>query len=183
MAKFQAMLGVVVTIILAAVGFSGYAEGSHVMTWFGIELNQTGFFVLIAVFCVIDFFALRRAFGQGAAGTPDAAPRLPDMTDVPRLTQPCQVVIERQWTPIGAAMGVQVYLNGVDQGVLKNGKQLALTTEYAENTLRVHYSADGTEKELAFSALAGGPVRVRLKYVGAVLTLVEGAADKALASD
>lgn len=182
MAKFQAILGGVVTVILAAVGLSGYAEGSHVMTWFGIELNQTGFLILIAVFAVIDFFALRRAFGQSGAGTPDAGIKQPDMTDVPRLARPCRVTVERQRTMIGAAMGVQVYLNGVDQGVLKNGKQLTFATEYEQNTLRVHYSADGVEKELAFTGISGGQVQVRLKYVGAVLTLVDDAMSGAQAS-
>ena len=36
MKKTYAILGIIVTIIIAIIGFSGYSDGSHYMTWFGI---------------------------------------------------------------------------------------------------------------------------------------------------
>ena len=61
--KLRAILGVIFTIIIAVIGISTYSSHDGVMTWFGIELSEPVFYILIAVFAVFDVIAVKNAFG------------------------------------------------------------------------------------------------------------------------
>ena len=177
MKKTTAILGCIAIVLIAVVGFSTYSGHSGTMTWFGIELSPVAFCILIAVFAVLDFFNVKSAFGaekklqeaQEAAQTRAGARAA---SSAP-LGTPCEVEITRKSSMVGAAMGVDVYLNGENQGVLKNGQTVRMRTSLAENELSIHYRADGTSKTVEFSAPEGGRVCYELKYTGAVLTRVQ----------
>ena len=63
MAKTRAILGIIVTVLIAIVGFSTYSGGNGYMTWFGIKLSSGAFMALVAAFVVFDVFAVKNAFG------------------------------------------------------------------------------------------------------------------------
>ena len=73
---------------------------------------------------------------------------------------------------VGCAMGVQVYLNGEYQDVVKNGKSVHMQTNLKFNELSVHYNADNAARSIEFEARSGGNVEIELKYTGAKLTVV-----------
>jgi len=174
MRKFWAVLGVAVTVVIAVVGFSGYASGEYSMAWLGIELSQGGFFVLVLAFAVFDIFALKGAFGAEKAVEKMREEALERTRDAERLDDPCKVYLTRFSAAVGAAMGVRVFLNGVEQPVLKSGKTIEMTTELVKNELMVRYNADNVTRSIQFDAKPGGSVRITLKYAGAVLKLQEG---------
>lgn len=174
MKKTYAILGLIVTIIIAVIGFSGYSDGSRYMTWFGIELSQTGFLVLVLAFAVFDIFSLKSAFGADKAAEKQQSEALDKAKDAAPLTgEPCEVALTRLPSALGCAMGVRVYLNGQEQEVLKNGQTVRMTTPLAENGLTVRYNADGVSRSINFTAEPGGHVRITLKYTGAVLTIAD----------
>lgn len=174
MKKTWAILGCVVTVILAVVGFSTYADNSGYMTWFGIRLSQTAFTILILAFAVLDFFNVKSAFGakkKEEQAQEEMQVRAAERSkNAESLSSPCEVEITRKSSMLGAAMGVDVYLNGVSEGVLKNGQTVCMRTTVSENELSLHYRADGTRRSVEFTAEAGGKVCYELKYTGAVLT-------------
>lgn len=53
----RAIIGIVITCIIAIVGLSTYDSGGY-MQWFGIELSSGAFIALIAAFIVYDIFAI-----------------------------------------------------------------------------------------------------------------------------
>jgi len=56
-----AVLGVIVTLVIAFIGITTYSSGYGYMTFFGIELSPGVFALLIAAFIVWDIFAIRGA--------------------------------------------------------------------------------------------------------------------------
>ena len=56
-----AILGIVITVILAIVGISTYSSGRGYMTFFGMELSPGGFAALIGAFLVWDIVAIVNA--------------------------------------------------------------------------------------------------------------------------
>ncbi len=56
-----AIFGIVITVILAFVGFSTYSSGRGYMTFFGIELSPGGFAALIGAFLVWDIVSIVNA--------------------------------------------------------------------------------------------------------------------------
>ena len=56
-----AILGIVITVILAIVGMSTYSSGRGYMTFFGMELSPGGFAALIGAFLVWDIVAIVNA--------------------------------------------------------------------------------------------------------------------------
>jgi hypothetical protein len=87
------------------------------------------------------------------------------------LEMPCNVSITRLPSMIGAAMGVDVFLNSAEMGILQNGKTLDFTTDNSFNELIVKYRADGSTNSVTFIAESGGSVRITLKYSGAILSV------------
>ncbi len=175
MKKFQAVLGTIITLGIGVVGLNVYQGGTHVMTWFGIRLNQVAFIGLFALFLVIDIFALKNAFGAQASFSVAERPETQALRDQPAMQSAGQISITRTKSMLGAAMGVRVFLNGVEQGVLKNGKTLTFPTYVEQNELLVHYDADHAERTAQFRVTPGGHAKLQLKYNGARLTLEEGA--------
>jgi hypothetical protein len=104
-----------------------------------------------------------------APGTKDGAPSAA-IKSAP-LETPCNVSITRLPSMLGAAMGVEVFLNGAEMGILQNGKTLDFTTDNSFNELTVKYRADGATNSVTFNAESGGSVRISLKYSGAVLSV------------
>lgn len=179
MRKFYAIIQAIATIFIAIVGFQGYSDGSHVMTWLGIRLSETGFMVLLLALVVFDIFSLKSAFGADKAAEKAQEESLNKAREATPLTgEPCEVTLTRLSSAIGSAMGVRVYLNGQEQEVLKNGKTVRMSTQLAENELTVRYNADGGSRSINFTAEPGGQVRITLKYTGAVLTIADERAEK-----
>lgn len=176
MRKAYAIFGCVATVIIAAVGLSGYSAGTRYITWFGIQLSQGGFIALLFGFAVLDFFAVKKAFGADMKVEEAQSAALARAKDAERLEgEPCRVTLTRLPSAIGSAMGVRVFLNGVEQETLRNGKTIVMQTGLAKNELQVLYNADGAGRTLQFDAEPGGSLRVTLKYTGAVLTLQDSA--------
>jgi len=169
MKKFQAILFTLVTVIIAIIGFSGYSDGSHYIEWFGIELSKNGFIILILVFAVIDFFTLKSAFGKDKFVEEMNDKALQTAPLASEMENPCTVYLTRTGNLIGAAMGVRVFLNAVEQQVLKNGSTVIMKTELTHNELTVRYNADDTVRSINFDATPGGNVYITLKYIGGKL--------------
>lgn len=172
MKKSQAIFSILFTIALAVLGFSGYSDGSRYITYLGIRLSQAMFTVLIGVFVVIDIFALKSAFGKDKAAEELQSEAQTKAYDAPRLEgAPCGISLTRLPGAIGAAMGVRVFLNGVEKELLKNGKTIQMQTYLAENELMVRYNADNATRTIAFQAKPGGQVRITLNYMKGVLAV------------
>ncbi len=90
---------------------------------------------------------------------------------VSEMELPCKVSLTRPGNLIGAAMGVRVFLNSVEQEVLKNGKTIIMHTGSVQNELTVRYNADDMVRSIQFEATSGGSVQIKLKYSGGVLTI------------
>jgi predicted RND superfamily exporter protein len=74
----RAILGIIITVIIAAVGFSTYDDGGY-MEWFGIELSFGVFIALICAFLLFDIYAVasavkRRREAEAAAQSAVAPP-------------------------------------------------------------------------------------------------------------
>jgi hypothetical protein len=89
-----------------------------------------------------------------------------------KMESPGTVLLTRTSNILGCAMGVRVFLNGVEQAVLKNGKTLVMQTEFLQNTLVV-ISANNVIKSIRFEAIPRGNVNITFKYVDAKLILEE----------
>lgn len=184
MRKFTAVLGIVVTLALAFIGFSGYSSGSYSMVFWGIELSRAGFLALILAFVAYDIFAIKGAFGKDKVVEKMSVASQEKAREAEKLEgAPCTVSLTRFSGAMGAAMGVRVFLNGVEQETLRNGRTVLMQTELARNELAVSYNADNTTRSITFDAKPGGNVRITLKYVGAVLTIQEDADKPTSAAD
>ena len=176
MAKTRAILGIIVTVLIAIVGFSTYSGGNGYMTWFGIKLSSGAFMALVAAFVVFDVFAVKNAFGaqkkEEQAQTAIKERIAEQNADAEKLDSPCNVTLTRLSSMVGCAMGVQVYLNGEYQDVVKNGKSVHMQTNLKFNELSVHYNADNAARSIEFEARPGGNVEIELTYTGAKLTVV-----------
>ena len=171
MKKFQAILFTLVTVVIAIVGFSGYSDGSHYIEWFGIELSKNWFLIFILVFAVIDFFTLKSAFGKDKFIEEMKDKALQTGSLASEMENPCTISLTRPGNILGAAMGVRVFLNSVEQEVLKNGSTIFMKTELIHNELTVRYNADDAVRSINFDATPGGNVNITLKYVGAKLII------------
>jgi hypothetical protein len=74
----RAILGIIITILIAIVGFTAYDEG-NTMEWFGIELSQGVFIVLVCAFLLFDIYAIysavkRKREAEAAAAAAYVAP-------------------------------------------------------------------------------------------------------------
>jgi len=171
--KSRAIWSLVFTIIIAIYGIIVYSDNGT-MAFFGIiNLSPFVFFLLILVWLVVDIFAIRNA-GKQAKELEEKNLNLQEKVSqfqpTERLEQPCTLAITRTSSMLGAAMGVTVFLNGTEVGVLKNGQTLNFTTVYANNDLTVVTNADNVTRSLTFPATPGGFVHFTFKYSGAILT-------------
>jgi len=171
MKKFQAILWTLATIIIAIAGFAGYSDGSHYMTWFGIELSKNGFIGLILVFVVIDFFTLKNAFGKDKFVEEMKDKAMETVSVSGEMDIPCTVLLTRPGSILGAAMGVRVFLNGVEQEVLKNGKTVEMQTRLIQNELVARSNADDKVYTIPFDAQPGGNVHITFNYNKGQLTI------------
>ena len=167
---------VLVTVILAFVGLASYSSGSHYITWFGIKLSESGFIFMIIAFVIIDVFVLIKAFSKDKFVEEMADKAQETETMAGDLPVPCTVSLTRPGNILGCAMSVHVFLNGVEQEKLKNGKTVVMQTPFAKNELTVRYNADETVSTLNFDAQPGGHVRINglLKYYGIMPILADG---------
>ena len=175
MKKAWAIIGCIVTVVIALVGFSGYSAGTHYMTWMGIKLSQGGFIALICAFVLMDIISLKNAFGADKRAQQEQI----EAQERAREAQPleggsCTVYLTRTSSVAGAAMGVRVFLNGEEQEVLKNGQTIVMQTAVARNELTLRYNAGDLVRKLEFDAEPGGTVHAVLQYNRAVLSLREG---------
>ena len=77
----RAILGIIITVLIATVGFTAYDEG-NTMEWFGIELSLGFFIALVCAFLLFDIYAIasalkRKREAEAAAQSP-VAPLPPD---------------------------------------------------------------------------------------------------------
>ncbi len=83
-----------------------------------------------------------------------------------KLSTPCKVIINRLPSFYGKLNDINVFLNGIEAGVLKNGKTLELTTSYSANELTVTDGSPEGKKSLQFTATPGGSVNIEFKLPG-----------------
>ncbi|MDR1197723.1 MAG: hypothetical protein LBK94_01750 [Prevotellaceae bacterium] len=88
-----------------------------------------------------------------------------------KIENPCTVSLTRKKNIIGCAVGIRVFLNGAEQGVLKNGKTIIMQTELLHNVLVVKYNADDKTNTVRFDASPGSNVNITLQYLNAKLTI------------
>jgi hypothetical protein len=92
-----------------------------------------------------------------------------------KIDPPFTVSLRRTNNMIGAALGVEVYLNNVRQEVLRNGKTVVMQTRYARNILIVKGSNLKTQS-IKFEATPGGSIKIAFKYVKMKFIVEEGQA-------
>ncbi|MDR1221956.1 MAG: hypothetical protein LBL07_03635 [Tannerella sp.] len=176
MRKFQAIAWALFTVFIAIIGFSGYSDGSSYMEWFGMKLSETEFLWLIVAFVVSDIFVLVAAFRKSGFAEDKFVENMKMnaeqiAAESTELEAPCAVLLKRTSNLIGAALGVRVFLNGVEQGVLKNGNMIMMQTVLDHNELTVRYNGNDSVRTLNFDAKSGGYVRIKLKYIKVQLTI------------
>jgi hypothetical protein len=82
-----------------------------------------------------------------------------------RLENPCTVSVTRSVNFVGGGVNVYVFLNGQEQGVLKNGQTVAMQTELAHNELDIHFKDQGPISSIEFDAEPGGNVDIKFSYI------------------
>ncbi|MDR2285899.1 MAG: hypothetical protein LBE04_00250, partial [Prevotellaceae bacterium] len=90
-----------------------------------------------------------------------------------KIDNPCTVSLRRQSSIVGIAVDIDVFLNGVRQEMLRNGKTVEMQTSYAKNILVVK-SVDSKTNILKFEATPGGHIKIIFKYLGTKLIIEEG---------
>lgn len=174
--RVYAVLGMVMTIILACVGGYGYTSGEYIITFWGIALSQFVFWLLVLALAGRFVYLLANAFGKAKTGTDDVPAAIREVQrpakedGAEQLNEACEVVLTRFRSAVGAAMGVRVFLNGVEKGTIRNGGTLSMRAWRADCTLSVLYDADASTRSIRFAAKPGGCIRITLKYMGCVLT-------------
>jgi hypothetical protein len=87
-----------------------------------------------------------------------------------KIESPCTVSLTRTRNIVGCVVKVRVFLNGVEQEVLKNGKTVVMQTYLSQNILTI-CSADDVTRSIRFEATPEGNVNCTFKYVGVTLTI------------
>lgn len=167
--KTRAILSVVATVVLTIFGLIIYQDGNY-FEWFGIINISKGLFLgLMGIWIVVGIFGVVNAFKKEKALEEKSVIKQKQLSLQEQLESPCNVSITRTSSLLGAAMGVRVFLNDTEVGILKNAQTLSFTSQYAENELAVLYS-EGITKSMVFTAEPGENVSFTLKYSGAALT-------------
>ena len=171
-ASTYAIIRCVAMIFIAAAGLSSYTDGSHYMTWFGIPLSQGGFAILMCVFLFFNIRSIMSAFKidkaleeakkQNEASLYEVRERAIKMEKLDG--EPCVVSLTRPSKAREANMGVRVFLNGWEQGVLKNGGTLSMRTSYFKNELAAWYQSNNSLHTCEFMAHSGGNIALSLQY-------------------
>jgi hypothetical protein len=164
MKKIQAILWALCTIVIAITGLSAYNDGTHYMTWFGIELSKNGFLLLIVAFAISDIFVLKNAFGKDKFMDEMKDKTAETVSKSNEMEIPCTVTLTRPCNLPDMAMGVHVFLNGVEQEVLKDGETVIMQTWLIVNELTVRFNADDVVRSAKFNAISGGNVHIILNY-------------------
>lgn len=171
-AKTRAVLSILFTIVIAIVGISSYSSGGGYMTFFGISLSSGMFFLLIAVLVVIDVFSVINAFKAEKVIEEQITQDEKVFTEEKEaLETPCAVSITRLSSMVGAVNKVNVFLNGNQVGVLKNGQTLETTTQFRQNKVMVIFTNDNLTRAIEFDAESNGHVHITLNYVKGLLEL------------
>ncbi|MDR1523629.1 MAG: hypothetical protein LBS79_00030 [Tannerella sp.] len=82
-----------------------------------------------------------------------------------KLEIPCTLALSREKKMLGSMTGLRVFLNGVGQGILGNGKTIEMQTGLSKSMLTVVDNEDNA-KTLEFDTLPGGYVRISLEFNG-----------------
>jgi len=134
-AKTRAILSILITIVLAIIGFSGYSSGDSYMTFLGIRLSHGAFFALIGAFLIFDIIAIVNASKTEEQIEEQVTQDEEAFSTGEELETPSSVFITRNKGLWGAANKVTVFLNGKQIGLLKNGKTLNAKTSYQDNKI------------------------------------------------
>ncbi len=165
--KFSAIVWCLLTVVIAMQGFSGYSSGEYVMEWLGIRLSKGGFTILILVFLVIDILTLINAFTSDKRMATQQQQKKEEFQQTiqnEQLAAPCLIMLHRPSNILGAAIGLKVFLNYEDLGVLKNGKTIQFYTHFKYNVLTGESNNNGPVREpFQFEAIPGGTLYINYK--------------------
>ena len=84
-------------------------------------------------------------------------------TQAETLSEPCIVFLTRSVNFVGGGRAVNVFLNGVEQGKLENGKAIRMQTSLDKNVLYIKQGKTAVAV-LRFEATAGGEIDVNYSY-------------------
>lgn len=172
MKKTSSIVSIIIILCITFLGLSLYKEGTHYMTYFGIRLSKGAFLALMGVFLLLNIFSLKKTQKTEKTFMESREESFSKASDAEKIEgEPCRITLTRLPCVIGMAMGVRVFLNGIEQPVLKNGKSISMQTNIRHNELQISYNADGANRSLNFEATPGGHIRITLKYIGAQLSI------------
>jgi len=168
----DAIVSVLFTILFAVLGILTYLPGDGRMFFFGIELSQAAFAVIICVLIVWDVIAIVIAVlsakkEKGARTAREEALRLflaAEMERVEtaeRLPAVCKIKLKRKRNILTdtTVKELKVGLNGVQKTTVRPGKTVHLFTTIADNCLAL---GDGWEAPFRFTAVPDGEARLLL---------------------
>ncbi len=130
------------------------------------------FFVLIAVFVVVDIISIVNAFKSNKQIQAEVTQDEKAFTEErEQLELPCTVSFTRLSSMVGAANKVKVVLNGEEIGILKNGQTLETKTPFRQNKVLMIFTNDNQTRALEFTAESIGKVHISLNYPKGLLYL------------
>jgi hypothetical protein len=98
--------------------------------------------------------------------------------DTIRLENPCTVSVTRSVNFVGAAGNMRVFLNGREQGILRNGQTVVMQTGVVRNELNIHFRDQGPFSSIEFDAEPGGNVDIKFSYILGRLAIGDSEAEE-----
>lgn len=87
-----------------------------------------------------------------------------------QLESPCKISLTRESGIVGITNKLRIFLNGIEQDEIGNGKIIEMQTNLSKNILAVVDKEDNS-KTLEFEAKSDGHVHILLKYIGLEMTI------------
>jgi len=88
------------------------------------------------------------------------------------LPKPCVIHLKRTKNFVGAARKVQVFLNGIEQEILKNNQTIVMQTDRVKNELQIQQD-NRVSAILRFDATIGGEIHIDYYYLDGYMKIIE----------
>ena len=101
-----------------------------------------------------------------------SAPKKIQSAPTETLSEPCVIHLKRTKNLMGAARKVQVFLNGIEQGLLKNNQTIVIQTDRVKNLLQIK-QGDVESAILRFDATIGGEIHIDYHYLVGYMKVIK----------
>jgi hypothetical protein len=125
-------------------------------SFYGVKFKKAKLIVPSGTKAIYEADPMWNRFGTIAES---AQPAVSQLVPTEALSQPCTIYLTRTSNFVGAAMSVQVFLNGVEKKKLGNGQTISFQTTEKSNMLFIG-QGENPNSVRRFEAISGGEIRI-----------------------